>query len=215
MKTDMGGAAAVLGTMRAVRDLDVPHRVTALLPLAENMLGAAATRPGDVVRHWGGRTVEVLNTDAEGRLVLADALAYAVARLAPDAVIDLATLTGAATLGLGRRDAPLYSTAPDLADALVAAGAAGGERLWPMPLVDDYRPALDSAVADLRNIADPELGFQAGSIIAALFLREFVGTVPWAHLDIAGTGRADADEDEVSKGATGFGVRTLLRYLTA
>jgi leucyl aminopeptidase len=213
MKTDMAGAAAVLGTMSALQALGVRRRVTALLPLAENMPGAAATRPGDVVRHWGGRSVEVLNTDAEGRIVLADALAYAAARLAPDTVIDIATLTGAITLGLGRRHAGLYATSRPLQDALVAAGDDGGERLWPMPLVEDYRDSLDSPIADLRNIADPDKGYQGGSIVAALFLREFIGAVPWAHLDIAGVGRADGDEDEVTKGPTGFGVRTFLRYL--
>jgi len=213
MKTDMAGSAAVLATMSALKDLGVRRKVTALLPLAENMPGAAATRPSDVIRHYGGRTVEVLNTDAEGRLVLADALAYAVANLKPDALVDIATLTGAATLGLGRRHAPLYSTSPVLQGALVLAGTAAGERLWPMPLVEDYRESLDSPIADLRNVADPEFGYSGGSIAAALFLREFVGGVPWAHLDVAGTGRADGDEDEVTKGPTGFGVRTFLRWL--
>ena len=214
MKTDMSGAAAVIGTMSALHRLGIRRRVTALLPLAENLLGGDAMRPGDVLRHYGGRYVEVLNTDAEGRLVLADALAYAVAHLDPEVVIDIATLTGAATLGLGRRHAALYSTSPSLRDALVAAGARGGERLWPMPLVEDYRDSLDSPVADLANIGDSSKNYSGGSIVAALFLREFVGDVPWAHLDIAGPARADADEDEITKGPTGFGVRTLLRYLS-
>jgi len=213
MKTDMAGSAAVLATMSALEPLGVPRKITALLPLAENMLGAAATRPGDVIRHWGGRSAEVLNTDAEGRLVLADALAYAVATLRPDALVDIATLTGAATLGLGRRHAPLYATSESLQEALVAAGEAAGERLWPMPLVEDYRDSLDSPIADLRNVGAPDKGYSGGSITAALFLREFVGSTPWAHLDIAGTGRADGDEDEISKGPTGFGVRTFLRWL--
>ena len=217
MKTDMSGAAAVIGTMSALQALDVRVRVTALLPLAENMPGADATRPGDVVRHYGGRTSEVLNTDAEGRIVLADALAYATANLAPDTVVDIATLTGAATQGLGRRHGALFSNTPALTEALVAAATAGGERQWPMPLVESYRSAIDSPVADLRNIGDPATKFSGGSITAALFLREFVGgaagTVPWAHLDIAGPARADGDEDEVTKGATGFGVRTFLRWL--
>jgi leucyl aminopeptidase len=183
------------------------------------MPGASATRPGDVIRQWGGRTVEVLNTDAEGRLVLADALGYATARLAPDAMIDIATLTGAITRGLGRRHAGLYATSRPLRDALVAAGDEGGERLWPMPLVEEYRAALDSPVADLRNIGDPAKGYSGGSIVAALFLREFANpqghsSTPWAHLDIAGVGRADGDEDEINKGPTGFGVRTFLRYLS-
>jgi leucyl aminopeptidase len=215
MKTDMSGGAAVLGAMSALRDLGVTSHVTALVPLAENMPGADATRPGDVIRHYGGRTVEVLNTDAEGRLVLADALAYATQELGPDAVVDLATLTGAATLGLGRRHGALFTTSAGLADALVAAGEVGGDRLWPMPLVDDYRRSLESPIADLRNIADPETRFLGGAIVAALFLREFVGATPWAHLDIAGPARADGDEDEVTKGATGFGVRALLRWLEA
>jgi leucyl aminopeptidase len=177
------------------------------------MPGADATRPGDVIRHYGGRTSEVLNTDAEGRLVLADALAYAAARLSPDVLVDLATLTGAASLGLGRRHAALFTSNDAVRDELLAAAAGAGEQLWPLPLVDDYRGALDSPVADLRNVADPGRGFSGGAIVAALFLREFTGGHPWAHLDIAGPARSDADEDEVSKGGTGFGVRTLLRWL--
>jgi leucyl aminopeptidase len=215
MKTDMSGSAAVGATMTALQALGVRVRVTALMPFAENLLGGDAMRPGDVLRHYGGKTVEVLNTDAEGRLVLADALAYAVSHLAPDVVIDLATLTGAATVGLGKRHAALYATTPGLRDALVDAGAVGGERLWPMPLVESYRDSLESSVADLRNIGDPAKSYSGGSIVAALFLREFVGDVPWAHLDIAGPARADGDEDEITKGPTGFGVRTLLRYLTS
>jgi leucyl aminopeptidase len=213
MKTDMAGGAAVIATMAALADLDVAVKVTGLIPMAENMPGAAATRPGDVVRHYGGRTDEVLNTDAEGRIVLADALAYAAATLSPDTIVDIATLTGAASIGLGRRHGALYATTPELRDALVAAAAAGGERLWPMPLAEDYRDALDSDIADLRNIGDRSLEYSGGSIVAALFLREFVGGVEWAHLDIAGPGRAESDEDEVTKGATGFGVRTFLRWL--
>jgi leucyl aminopeptidase len=217
MKTDMSGGAAVIGAMSAVAALGVRNRVTALVPLAENMPGADATRPGDVITHYGGRTTEVLNTDAEGRLVLADALAYAIANLAPDALVDIATLTGAATQGLGRRHAALFSTSTALTGELVIAADAGGERLWPMPLVDDYRSSLDSPVADLQNIGDRETHFSGGAIVAALFLREFAQNgsrpVPWAHLDVAGPSRADGDEDEVTKGATGFGVRTFLRWL--
>ncbi|MGH3329613.1 MAG: hypothetical protein ACRDPT_17775, partial [Streptomycetales bacterium] len=161
---------------------------------------------------YGGTTVEVLNTDAEGRLVLADALAYACAVLDPDVVVDIATLTGAATVGLGRRHAALYATDDSLAAALIAAGQAGGERLWRMPLVEDYRASLDSEVADISHIArEPQV--QGGSITAALFLREFTGGRPWAHLDIAGPARSEGDEDEVTKGGTGFGTRVLLRWL--
>jgi leucyl aminopeptidase len=215
MKTDMSGGAVVIGTMSALAELGVTTRVTGLVPLAENMPGADATRPGDVITHYGGRTSEVLNTDAEGRLVLADALAYAVKNLNPDVIVDIATLTGAATLGLGRRHGALFSTSTELTGELVVAADAGGERLWPMPLVEGYRDSLDSAVADLRNIGDPNAKYNGGAIIAALFLREFVADsgVPWAHLDVAGPARADSDEDEVTKGPTGFGVRTFLRWL--
>jgi leucyl aminopeptidase len=154
----------------------------------------------------------VLNTDAEGRLVLADALAHAVDALDPEVLIDLATLTGAATLGLGRRHAPLFATDDRLAAALESAGADEGERLWRMPLVEDYRSALDSPVADLRQVpGDAKIG--GGAITAALFLREFTAGRRWAHLDIAGTGRAERDEHEISRGATGFGARLLLRWL--
>jgi leucyl aminopeptidase len=213
MKTDMAGGAAVLGAMSALGAVGARDRVTALVPLAENLPGSDATRPGDVVRHYGGRTSEVLNTDAEGRLVLADALAYATARLRPDVMVDLATLTGAATMGLGKRHGALFATTPGLRDDLVRAGEAAGERLWPMPFVDAYRDGLESAVADQRNVADPGRHFGGGAIVAALFLREFTAGLLWAHLDIAGPARADSDEDEVTKGATGFGVRTLLRWL--
>jgi leucyl aminopeptidase len=212
MKTDMAGGGVVIAAMAALRDLDVRARVTGLVAAAENMPGAAAMRPGDVIRHYGGRTVEVFNTDAEGRLVLADALAYADEVLDPDVVVDIATLTGAASLGLGRRHAALYSRDDRLAAELTAAGEASGDRVWRMPLVEDYRPALDSAVADLANVSR-DRHVSGGSITAALFLREFAGRRRWAHLDIAGPARADADEHEVSKGGTGFGARLLLRWL--
>jgi leucyl aminopeptidase len=213
MKTDMAGGAAVIATMSALSDLDVRVKVTGLVPMAENMPGGAAVRPGDVVHHYGGRTDEVLNTDAEGRIVLADALAYATTALAPDVVVDIATLTGAASLGLGKRHGALYATTPALRDALLSASDAAGERLWSMPLEEDYRNALDSDIADLRNIGDPSFEYSGGSIVAALFLREFVGSTSWAHLDVAGPARAESDEDEVTKGATGFGVRTFLSWL--
>jgi leucyl aminopeptidase len=213
MKTDMGGAAAVLGALRAVADLGLPLRVTALVAAAENMPSGSAQRPGDVLTQYGGRTVEVLNTDAEGRLVLADALAYADRDLQADVVVDVATLTGAMPVALGRRIAGLFASDDDLAAQLALAADASGERVWRMPLVEDYRHALDSAVADLRNIGRPTLKLQGGSITAALFLREFTGGRPWAHLDIAGPARSGADEDELTKGGTGYGVRLLSRWL--
>jgi leucyl aminopeptidase len=214
MKFDMSGGAAVLAATGAIARLGLPVRVLSVIGATENLPSGHAFKPGDILRARNGTTIEVVNTDAEGRLVLADALAYAAARLDPSVVIDLATLTGAATLGLGKRHAALYSTSPSLRDALVDAARRGGERLWPMPLVESYRDSLDSPVADLRNIGDPDKHYSGGSIVAALFLREFAGGVPWAHLDIAGPARADGDEHEITKGPTGFGVRTLLRYLT-
>ena len=189
--------------------------MTGLVCAAENMPSGSAQRPGDVLTQYGGRTVEVLNTDAEGRLVLADGLAYADAHLDPDVIVDIATLTGAASLGLGKRHGALFTNRDGLAAALTAAGDVAGERLWRMPLVEDYRVALESPVADLRNIGDPALHLSGGAITAALFLREFVGGRPWAHLDIAGPARADKDEDELVKGGTGFAVRTLIRWLEA
>jgi leucyl aminopeptidase len=213
MRTDMSGAAAVLAAVAACREVGVRRPVTALLPLAENAVGAASYRPGDVLRQYGGRTVEVANTDAEGRLVLADALAYADTVLDPAVLVDLATLTGAASLGLGKRHAALYATDDRLAAGLEAASAASGERVWRMPLVEEYARALDSEVADLRHIArDGRIG--GGSITAALFLREFTGGRAWAHLDIAGPARADKDEHEVGRGPTGFGSRLLLHWLS-
>ncbi|MDP9825481.1 leucyl aminopeptidase [Kineosporia succinea] len=214
MKTDMTGAAVVLATLLACPEVGVRRPVTALLPLAENAFGADSYRPSDVVTTYDGTTVEILNTDAEGRMVLADGLGYAVRHLDPEMLVDVATLTGAAALGLGKRHAALYSSTDRLAGSLQAAAVASGELVWRMPLVDDYRPALDSPVADIRQMpgrgADTSGG---GSITAALFLREFTAGARWAHLDIAGPGRADRDEHEVTRGATGFGARLLLRWL--
>jgi leucyl aminopeptidase len=213
MKTDMSGGAAVIAVMSALADLDVGVSVTGLVPAAENMPSGSAMRPGDVLRHFDGRTVEVLNTDAEGRLVLADALGYAVRRLSPTAIVDVATLTGAASRGLGRIHAALFSGDDALAAGLLSAAADAHEQLWRLPLVEDYRAALESPVADLRNVADPTFHYSGGAIAAALFLREFTGGVPWAHLDIAGPARSDKDRDEITRGGTGYGVRLLLRWL--
>jgi leucyl aminopeptidase len=212
MKTDMTGAAVALATVLGAAADGVAHRVTAVLPLAENHVGADSYRPGDVLTMFGGTTVEVANTDAEGRLVLADALAWVDATLDPDVLIDVATLTGAATIGLGKQYAALYSQDPVLVDDLVAAGESSGERAWHMPLVDEYEEAVRSEVANLRHVPlDRKIG--GGSITAALFLRHFVGSRTWAHLDIAGPARSSSDKHEVSEGATGFGARLLLRYL--
>jgi leucyl aminopeptidase len=210
MKTDVSGAAIVLAVLAACRALSVRVPVTGLLALAENAVGEASFRPGDVITQYGGRTVEVGNTDAEGRIVVADALAYANRELDPDVLVDIATLTGAARIALGRSLAPVYSTDERLRSELVTAGETSGELLWPYPLVEDYRAALHSDVADLNQVA-PAVG--GGSIVAALFLREFAGERAWAHLDIAGTARSDTDSGILSRGATGFGVRLLLTWL--
>jgi leucyl aminopeptidase len=215
MKTDMSGAAAVLAVMGALSGRVPPDlRVTGVLCLAENLPGAAAARPGDVVTHHGGLTSEVVNTDAEGRLLLGDGLDFAVRDLAADVVVDIATLTGAATLGLGRRYAALYSTSDALAGALCRAGEASGELAWRMPLHADYAELIASEVADQAN-AGHGSGPGPGSITAALFLQRFVGATSWAHLDIAGTGRSDAERDDLPKGGTGYGARMLLRWIEA
>tara|TARA_B100000700_G_scaffold266933_1_gene306409 strand:- start:98 stop:1093 length:996 start_codon:yes stop_codon:yes gene_type:complete len=210
MKCDMGGAAAVLGTMSALEDLAFPVRVTGYIPLTDNMLGGDATRPGDVLKIRNGKTVEVLNTDAEGRLVLADALSLA-SEAKPDAIIDLATLTGACMVALGSEYAGLMGTDADLADQLLQASEETGEDLWQLPLPDSYRSQLNSEVADMKNIGSGPYG---GAITAGLFLKEFVAEgIPWAHLDIAGPAFADAPWGIHPKGGTGFGVRLLLRFI--
>jgi leucyl aminopeptidase len=215
MKTDMSGGAAVIATLSALAGLGVRAKVTGLIAAAENMPSGSAYRPGDVITQYGGRTVEILNTDAEGRLVLADAIAYADAELDPDVVVDIATLTGAARVALGSTIGALYSTDDDVAATLLAASRASGEQLWQMPLPDDYRDALDSPVADLAHVArSGAAGESAGSIAAALFLREFAGGRAWAHLDVSGPSRAGSDDGEITKGATGFGPRLLLNWLS-
>jgi leucyl aminopeptidase len=214
MKTDMAGGAAVIAAMSALARLGVSARVTGLVAAAENMPSGSAMRPGDVIRHFGGRTCEVLNTDAEGRLVLADTLAYAAASLAPDVMVDIATLTGAARVALGPHLGALYATSDELAAGLLAAGEASGEALWRMPLPAEYAQWLASPVADLANVPHERDGV-AGSIYAALFLREFTAGLPWAHLDIAGPARASSGSGENGRGATGFGTRCLLRWLAS
>ncbi|CAB4954708.1 unannotated protein [freshwater metagenome] len=207
MKMDMGGAAAVLGCFAALRAVAPKCKVVGYLPMTDNMSDGDATRPGDVLRIRNGTTVEVLNTDAEGRLVLADALSLATED-APDAIVDLATLTGAVEVALGGRIAAVMSNSDAWLDDVEAAAESAGERMWPLPLPADYRSFLDSDVADLRNISRSRGG---GTITAGLFLQEFVGNdIPWAHIDIAGTAWSEADDAETTKGGTGYGVRTLL-----
>ncbi len=207
MKNDMGGAAALLGAMSAITAVAPRVRVTAYIPATDNMTGPDATRPGDVLTIRNGKTVEVLNTDAEGRLVLADALVLA-SEDAPDAIVDVATLTGAVEVALGNRIAGLMGNQDDWIDQVRDAASRAGERVWPLPLPEDYRKRIDSDVADLRNIGRTPDG---GSLTAGLFLREFVGEgIPWVHLDIAGAAWSNDVDGELPKGGTGFGVRTLL-----
>ncbi|MGE3836237.1 MAG: leucyl aminopeptidase, partial [Acidimicrobiia bacterium] len=206
MKCDMAGAAAVLGAMSVLPALAPRVAVTAYLCLAENMPSGRAIRPGDVLTARNGTTIEVLNTDAEGRLVLADGLSLA-AEAEPDAMVDLATLTGAAKAALGPRIAALFGNHDGFVDQVRAAADRAGESLWPLPLPQEYRKLLDSQVADLRNISG---GGSPGALTAGLFLQEFVAGRPWAHLDIAGPAWVDDDDALGPRGGTGYGVRTLL-----
>lgn len=211
MKRDMAGGAAVLGGMLAIAALRPAAEVRAYVPMSENMPGGSAIKPGDILKTPGGKTIEVLNTDAEGRLVLADALSIAVGDQ-PDVIVDIATLTGAVRSALGNRIAGIMGNDRALVEALIAAGKQGGERCWELPLVHDYRPDLESNVADLANVAQ---GGYGGAIHAGLFLEEFVGGLPWAHLDIAGVGFTDRDIPNAPRGGVGFGTRMLARYALA
>jgi leucyl aminopeptidase len=208
MKRDMTGGGVVIATMAALAAVGCPVPVVGLVAAAENSISGGSVRPGDVVRHWGGRTTEVTNTDAEGRLVLADALAYAVAELDPAAVVDIATLTGAIKVAMGQQVAGLFANDDALAEALLSAGSTSGEPVWRMPLASVYEDKISSRVADADNA-----GGGPGAITAALFLQHFVDEVPWAHLDIASTGDSPEDRFEWSKGPTGFGARLLLEWL--
>ena len=211
MKTDMSGGAAVIAAMSVLRDLDVKTRVIGFVPMVENMPSGTAIRPGDVLQIRNGKTVEVLNTDAEGRLILADGLSLA-AEAKPDAIVDLATLTGACVVALGEKIAGLMGNDDAWVDQVRAAADRAGEPVWPLPLPREYRKLLDSEVADLRNISTG--GGHGGALTAGLFLQEFVDERAWAHLDIAGPARAAGDDGELVKGGTGFGVRTLVELAT-
>ncbi len=209
MKTDMSGAAAVIAVMSVIKRLGVKVEVRAYVPAVENMPSGKALKPGDVITHAGGKTSEVLNTDAEGRLILADALAVA-AEGKPAAIIDVATLTGSIVIALGNDIAGLFSSDDALAAEIEAAADEAGELLWRMPLHADYRRQLDSEVADFKNIGTR----YGGSIVAALFLKEFVpDEIPWAHLDIAGPARSESDSNHGPKGGTGVATRTLITWL--
>jgi leucyl aminopeptidase len=212
MRADMAGAAAAAGAMLSLALRGSPAPAIAVLALAENAIGADSYRPGDVLRSYSGKTIEVVDTDAEGRLVLADALAWTIRRHRPAAVIDLATLTGSIVVALGSHMAGLFGNDDGLAAHLAAAGEATGERLWRMPIGDTHRCDLDSDIADLRHCV-PGRG-QPDACQAAAFLREFVGDTPWAHLDIAGVDSHETADDAQAQGATGFGVHLLDRLVT-
>jgi leucyl aminopeptidase len=211
MKTDMSGAAIVMSVVAACADLQAPVRLSAFAPITENMPGGRAFRPGDVLRIRNGSTIEVLNTDAEGRLVLADALSLA-AELQPDFIVDVATLTGAVRVALGNSVAGLLGNDETFLERIKEAGRQAGEAFWVLPLPDDYADHIDSDVADMKNTGKTG---QAGAISAALLLQRFVGTIPWAHFDIAGTGRATESTGYLTKGATAFSVRTLIELFTS
>lgn len=214
MRGDMGGAAAVLATMQAIGRLDLPLHVVGLIPATENMPSARAYKPGDVLTAMNGKTIEVVNTDAEGRLILADALAYA-AQFTPKAVVDLATLTGACVIALGRgMAAGAFSTDDELSARLQAASQSSGERIWPLPLYDEYLDALESLTADLANTGERYSGVGT----SAMFLKQFAAGYPWAHLDIAGVSFEERPKSPkrppyFRKGGTGFGVRLLIQFL--
>ena len=212
MKGDMGGAAAVLGAMRALATLGAKVRVLGFIPVTDNMTGGDATRVGDVLTIRNGTTVEVLNTDAEGRLILADALSLA-SEHQPDAIVDLATLTGACMVALGDRMAGLMSNHDGWADQVQAAADSVGEPVWPLPLPAYFKGKLESEIADFKNITSTRYG---GALAAGVFLQQFVGEgIPWAHLDIAGPADSSEVDGELVKGGTGFGVRTLVELLSS
>ncbi|MEC3979725.1 leucyl aminopeptidase family protein [Amycolatopsis sp. H20-H5] len=205
MRTDMAGGGAVIAAVRAIAALKLPVRVTGLVPAAENHVSGSAYRPGDIVRHYGGKTSEVSNTDAEGRMVLADALVYGLKRFKPDAVVDVATLTGAMKISLGVRTGGFFATDDALAERVRKAGERVGEAWWRMPLLEDMAADVHGELGDVRQTPGGP-----GGIAAALFLREFVAEAKWAHLDIAGPARADKTYADVVPGATGFAARTLV-----
>ena len=208
MKNDMAGAAAVLGTLKAAAMLGLPVDLIGIVPATENMPGGSAYKPGDVLKTMSGKTIEVVNTDAEGRVILADALAYAET-FHPDAIVDLATLTGACVVALGDRVAGMMGTDSTLLDRLQAAGEQTGETVWPLPLKEEYEGRIKSDIADVKNSG----GREAGAITAGLFLKKFVKSTPWVHLDVAGPVWADKELPYQPKGATGFGVRLLTAWL--
>jgi leucyl aminopeptidase len=211
MKTDMSGAAAVIATMSTLGRLGITAEVHAFMPVTDNMVSGRSIRPGDVLKHYGGATTEVTNTDAEGRLILADTLVFA-GEQDFDAIVDIATLTGSMTIALGRKGAGFFSNDDTLMEEIKDAARNANELFWPMPLWPEYQAELDSPIADRKNVGSR----YGGAITAALFLQSFVPSgTPWAHLDIAGPARSESDFDEITRGGTAFGVRTLIGWVQA
>jgi leucyl aminopeptidase len=210
MKTDMAGAAAVMGAVQAIARLGLVVNVIGITPLTENLTGGSAQRPGDVLTAYNGKTIEVLNTDAEGRLVLADGLSLA-AELGPDLIVDIATLTGACKVALGPSIGGLMADDDDAAHTVETAAEAAGEKFWRLPLDHEYESMIESDIADMKNTGSR----WGGAITAGLLLANFVGEIPWVHLDVAGPARAEKTEHYVVKGGSGFGVRTLVAVAEA
>lgn len=209
MKYDMCGGAAVMAAMQAVGEEKPDLNVVAIVPATDNMSGSKAVRPGDIIRHFNDVTSEIVNTDAEGRMILADALAYGIKTYSPEAVIDIATLTGAVIIGLGHHHSGLVSNNEKLSKSLIDAGSEAGEPIWRLPLTDDYVKQIESKVADIKNIG----GKPAGTITAAAYLSKFVGDTPWAHLDIAGTAWGYTEKSYIPKGPSGICVRTFITLI--
>lgn len=212
MKTDMGGAGAVLGALKAAALLGVKKNIVGVMAVCENMVSSSAQRPGDIVKAYNGKTIEIGNTDAEGRLVLADALAYTEERYKPAVMIDLATLTGAVVVSLGYYASGLMGRDDSLQSELLEAGFASGDRAWKLPFFEDYQDWMDGSISDLNNIGQKGAGWEAGSITAGVFLSKFVKMGGWAHLDIAGTARLKVENEYMKKGCSGSGVRLLSYY---
>ncbi len=209
MKYDMAGGAAVLGIMKAVAELKLPINITGILPATENLPGGSASKPGDVVKSITGKTIEIVNTDAEGRLAIADAMGYAIKYFKPKAIIDIATLTGACKITFGNEAAAMMGNSRELMERLKNAAEETNERIWEMPLYDEYKDYIKSDIAHIKNSS----GKDAALLTAGYFLKEFAGDTPWVHLDIASVAWNDKDKPYLSKGATGIGVRLMLRFL--
>ncbi|MBI4171073.1 MAG: leucyl aminopeptidase, partial [Candidatus Aenigmarchaeota archaeon] len=213
MKMDKAGAIAVMLAMEAIAKLKPNVNVVGVMPFVENLVSDTSYKPGDIVKTMSGKTIEILNTDAEGRVILSDALHYAAAEYKPDALIDLATLTGAVSVALGNNVAGIMGNDKGLISKLIVVGSKIHERLWELPMFEDYNELMKSDFADIKNVVSNQSGNPAGTITGAMFLQNFVGDTKWAHLDIAGTAWSNEEKAYYSKGATGFGVRLLAQFI--